>query len=192
MEKSKVLIIEDETIIAYDLADLLGQWGYEVVTYPEAMSAIQAALVNPPDLFLLDINMPGMDGFELCKSIKKDENLKDIPVIFISVLDEAMDKVKAFSSGAVDYITKPFQMEEVFARVTTHIKLQQFRKKFDSFAKQINVSQGSFVDLSAVEGNLIAKPLVEKEYSLDQLLDDVTEENLHTEIDTGGAIGAIN
>ena len=83
------------------------------------MLALQAAHNDPPDLILLDINMPGMNGYEVCAKLKSDEKLKEIPVIFLSALSETMDKVKAFGAGGVDYITKPFHFEEVEARVAT-------------------------------------------------------------------------
>jgi len=79
---------------------------------PTGKLALQAARRDPPDLILLDINMPDMNGYEVCEHLKSDENLKGIPVIFISALTEQLDKVKAFAIGAVDYLTKPFQMEE--------------------------------------------------------------------------------
>jgi signal transduction histidine kinase len=87
--------------------------------------ALKAAVKNPPDLILLDITMPEMDGFEVCEKLKADEALKDIPVIFISALSETADKVRAFRTGGVDYVTKPFQSEEVIARVTTHLTLRR-------------------------------------------------------------------
>ncbi|MDO8803120.1 MAG: response regulator, partial [Elusimicrobiota bacterium] len=87
--------------------------------------ALQAARNDPPDLILLDINMPEMNGYEVCRQLKADERLKDIPVIFLSALTETMDKVKAFGLGGVDYITKPFQFEEVEARVETHLELRR-------------------------------------------------------------------
>ena len=126
-----IMVVDDMEEIRKLLTRMLNQWGYRVEAFSEGMSAVQAALDHPPDLFLLDINMPGLDGYEVCKLIKNDEKLKSTPVIFISVLDEALDKVKAFGSGAVDYITKPFQIEEVFARVTTHIKMKQYRQKLE-------------------------------------------------------------
>ena len=83
---------------------------------------------NPPDLILLDINMPEMNGYEVCERLKSTQELSDIPVIFLSALNETQDKVKAFRSGAVDYISKPFQFEEVHARVETHLKLHDLQR----------------------------------------------------------------
>jgi PleD family two-component response regulator len=88
-----------------------------------------AAQAAPPDLILLDIMMPDMDGYEACERIKADERTRDIPVLFISALDEMEDKVKAFTAGGVDYITKPFQAEEVLARVQTHLALRDLNRQ---------------------------------------------------------------
>jgi two-component system sensor histidine kinase/response regulator len=96
---------------------------------PSGKLALQAAAIAPPDLILLDINMPEMNGFEVCDALKQDEQLMDIPVIFVSALDEVFDKVRAFSVGGVDYITKPFQVEEVLARVRTHLALRRTQQQ---------------------------------------------------------------
>ena len=141
-----IMVVDDMEEIRKLLTRMLNQWGYRVEAFSEGMSAVQEALEHPPDLFLLDINMPGLDGFEVCKLIKDDAKLKGIPVIFISVLDEALDKVKAFGSGAVDYITKPFQIEEVFARVTTHIKMRQYRQKLERQAAELKEALGDSGD----------------------------------------------
>jgi putative two-component system response regulator len=94
--------------------------------------ALRAAEKDPPDLVLLDITMPGMDGYEVCARLKANEKLKDIPVIFISALHEILDKVKGFRVGGLDYVTKPFQFEEVHARVATHLKLHALQKAMEA------------------------------------------------------------
>ena len=109
------------------LAGMLKDRGYKVRPVPSGKLALSAARHDPPDLILLDINMPEMDGYEVCKHLKADDSLRGIPVIFISALTEQLDKVKAFASGGVDYITKPFQMEELHARVETHLKLRRLQ-----------------------------------------------------------------
>jgi two-component system, sensor histidine kinase and response regulator len=108
---------------------MLSAQGYHVRVVQRAMAALQAAREEPPDLVLLDINMPEMNGYELCRQLKTDPLLKDIPVIFISALNEAMDKVEAFRMGGVDYLTKPFQLEEVQARVETHLKIRILQRR---------------------------------------------------------------
>ena len=107
------------------LSGMLEDRGYVTRPVTSGKMALQAAQNDPPDLVLLDITMPGMDGYEVCARMKADEKLKDIPVIFISALHETLDKVKGFGVGAADYVTKPFQFEEVQARVETHLKLRQ-------------------------------------------------------------------
>ncbi|HEY9601034.1 MAG TPA: PAS domain S-box protein, partial [Allocoleopsis sp.] len=107
---------------------MLSEQGYKVRITPNGKLALKSVLVNPPDLILLDILMPKMDGYEVCQRLKADERTKDIPVIFISALSETFDKVKAFEVGGVDYITKPFQVEEVLARVENQLRLR-FQEK---------------------------------------------------------------
>lgn len=118
-----LLAVDDSPANLQLLGDMLRQQGYKVRPVPSGPLALQAARQKPPDLVLLDINMPGMNGYQVCEQLKADAALKDIPVIFISALDEVMDKVQAFSVGGVDYVTKPFQFEEVHARIRTHLAL---------------------------------------------------------------------
>jgi len=84
---------------------------------------------NPPELILLDIRLPDMDGFQVCQLLKEDQRTRDIPVIFISGLDDVVDKIKGFAAGGVDYITKPFQAGEMLARMETHLTLRRLQKK---------------------------------------------------------------
>lgn len=119
-----IVIVDDAPENLKVLTGMLQGQGYEVRPVTSGESAIRAIRNKPPELILLDINMPDMNGYEVCETLKSDPLLRDIPIIFISALTETMDKVRAFSVGGVDYITKPFQMEEVNARVKTHLKLQ--------------------------------------------------------------------
>ena len=107
------------------LSVMLKGRGYRVRAAVSGRLALQAARNDPPDLILLDISMPEMDGYEVCAKLKSEERLKDIPIIFLSALTETMDKVKAFGAGGVDYIIKPFQFEEVEARVAAHLELRR-------------------------------------------------------------------
>jgi signal transduction histidine kinase len=111
---------------------MLGQQGYEVRPIPNGKMALTAIEAAPPDLILLDIKMPELDGYELCKQLKAAEATRDIPIIFISALDEVLDKVKAFGAGGLDYITKPFQFEEVLARVETHLTLHHLQQQLQA------------------------------------------------------------
>lgn len=125
---SRIVIVDDlPTNLKLLKKVLLVRDNYKVMEFPDPFMALKAITLNPPDLVLLDINMPGMNGFELCEKLKEDKNTRDIPVIFLSALDDSPSKVKAFLSGGVDYVTKPFQSEEVIARVDTHLKLRRLQ-----------------------------------------------------------------
>ena len=124
-----IMIVDDKPANLKLLEDMLLQQGHEVRSLPLGRLALAAAAKHPPDLILLDVNMPEMNGYEVCERLKATPDLLDIPVIFLSALNETHDKVKAFRSGAVDYISKPFQFEEVHARVETHLKLHQLQRK---------------------------------------------------------------
>jgi len=126
-QPASILVVDDTPANLQVLAGMLKDRGYKVRPVPSGKLALLAARRDPPDLILLDINMPQMNGYEVCEHLKTDDNLKGIPVIFISALTEQLDKVKAFAIGGVDYITKPFQMEELHARVETHLKLSRLQ-----------------------------------------------------------------
>jgi sigma-B regulation protein RsbU (phosphoserine phosphatase) len=127
--KGDILIVDDTPANLRLLSQMLVEQGYQVRPVPDGALALAAAQAQPPDLILLDIRMPGMDGYEVCEHLKADAQTRDIPVIFISALDAAQDKVRAFTIGGVDYVTKPFQVEEVLARVGTHLALRRLQKQ---------------------------------------------------------------
>lgn len=129
LANANILIVDDTPININVLFDTLEQNNYKVLVASSGESAIDRAKFGKPDLILLDIMMPGIDGFETCVRLKKDEETKDIPVIFMTALSETVDKIKGFELGAVDYITKPFQAEEVLARVNTHLTLRRLQKE---------------------------------------------------------------
>jgi len=128
-----IIIVDDEPANLQVLTGILKQKGYRVRPASSGQQALEAAQIEPPDLILLDINMPDMNGYEACERIKKDARLWNIPVIFVSALSETTDKMKAFSVGGVDYVTKPFQYEEVQARVETHIKLHYLQRDLENY-----------------------------------------------------------
>lgn len=131
-----ILIVDDTTANLQVLSGMLKEHGYKTRAALSGRLALQAAHNNPPDLILLDINMPEMDGYEVCQLLKADQQLRDIPVIFISALSEAMDKVKAFEVGGVDYVTKPFQLAEVEARVSTHLRLHRYQSRLEQMVAE--------------------------------------------------------
>lgn len=120
-----ILVVDDNPNNLAVISDHLKQQHYRVIVARDGASGIERAEYAIPDLILLDVLMPGMDGYETCRQLKAHEKIKDIPVIFMTALSEASDKVKAFQCGGVDYITKPFHQEEVLARVHTHLQLRK-------------------------------------------------------------------
>ena len=126
--RGDIMIVDDHPANLMLLEEMLTRQGHEVRSFPLGRLALAAAMRTPPDLILLDINMPEMNGYEVCEHLKSALDLANIPVIFLSALNETQDKVKAFESGAVDYISKPFQFEEVHARVETHLKLHNLQR----------------------------------------------------------------
>ncbi len=128
-DRQSILIVDDVPANLRLLTEILGHREYMVRPVTDGLMAIAAAQAEPPDLILLDIMMPNLTGYEACKRLKTDERTRDIPIIFISAKNELFDKVKAFTLGAVDYITKPFQSEEVLARVETHLALRSLQNR---------------------------------------------------------------
>jgi CheY-like chemotaxis protein len=135
---SDILAVDDVPENLKLLLNLLTPEGYKVRPASNGDEALDAVKSKKPDLILLDIKMPGMDGFEVCKRLKTDSQLNKIPIIFISALGETADKVKAFHAGGVDYITKPFQREEVLMRVQTHIELHRIRMNLERIVAERN------------------------------------------------------
>ncbi|MDB9511918.1 response regulator [Kamptonema animale CS-326] len=126
---ASILIVDDMVDNLRLLSDLLTEQGYKVRGVSKGTMALKAAKSFSPDLILLDIMMPEMDGYEVCQHLKAAENTRDIPIIFISALNDAADQLKAFGVGGVDYITKPFRIEEILARVKNHLRLRELQKK---------------------------------------------------------------
>ena len=127
--KASVLIVDDTPANLRLLSQMLAEQGYHVRPVPDGLLALAAVQAELPDLILLDIRMPKMDGYQVCEHLKADALTRDIPIIFISALDATEDKVRAFQAGGVDYVTKPFQAAEVLARLETHLALQRLQKQ---------------------------------------------------------------
>lgn len=125
--KGDILIVDDTLDNLRLLSTMLVEQEYEVRSVTNGSTALVGMQAQPPDLVLLDINMPGMNGYEVCQRLKSNPEMQEIPVIFISALDEVFDKVKAFSVGGVDFINKPFQIEEVLARIEHQLKLRRLQ-----------------------------------------------------------------
>ena len=127
--KGNILAVDDVHANLRLLSEILTQDGHTVRPVPDGKLAINSAKAAPPDLILLDIMMPNISGYEVCEQLKADERTRDIPIIFISALNQVFDKVKAFSVGGVDYVTKPFHPDEVLARVNAHLTLRYLQKQ---------------------------------------------------------------
>lgn len=127
--KADILVIDDTPENLHLLSTMLSERGYKVRSVTKGMTGLRGAMAAPPDLILLDINMPQMNGYEVCERLKEAEITRDIPVIFISALGDVLDKVKAFNVGGVDFITKPFQIEEVLVRMQTHLALRRLQQQ---------------------------------------------------------------
>ena len=150
--KPNIIVVDDTPANLHLLRDMLTEQGYDVRPAPRGEIALKAAENAPPDLILLDINMPDMNGYEVCQRLKEKTHLKDIPVIFISALTTTHDKVKAFSAGGIDYVTKPFQFEEVQSRVEIHLKLRRYQLELEQKNQQL---QQTIDDLQATQKQLI-------------------------------------
>lgn len=136
-QATDLLIVDDTPANLQLLSRMLRNQGYKVRTAPSGRLALMGARAASPDLILLDITMPEMSGYEVCEQLKADAALADIPVIFISALDQTEDKVRAFQIGGVDYITKPFQIEEVLARIHTHLTLRSLQRALQAANAQL-------------------------------------------------------
>ncbi len=147
-----VMIVDDTVENLRLLQSMLKESGYNVRPAPSGALALRAAAKEPPDLILLDINMPDMNGLETCKRLKQDAALKDIPVIFLSALDETDDKLRAFQAGGVDYVTKPFRFEEIRARVETQLKLRNAQNQIER--KNAELAR-AFGDLERLQARLV-------------------------------------
>ena len=130
--KASILVVDDKPANLRLLSQLLSEHSYNVRPVLSGAQAIAAAQALPPDLILLDIKMPEMDGYEVSRRLKDDPRTSLVPILFISALHETEDKVKAFEAGGVDYITKPFHADEVLARVRTQLMLQQLRRDLET------------------------------------------------------------
>ena len=149
-----ILVVDDTPANLHLLTGMLKERGYRVRPVPSGKLAIQAARSQTPDLILLDVNMPEMNGYEVCEQFKADAALREIPVLFISALGETMDKMKAFAVGGVDYVTKPFQFEEVDARVQTHLKLRRLQIEQERQNRQLRESYDQLKKLEELQDNL--------------------------------------
>jgi sigma-B regulation protein RsbU (phosphoserine phosphatase) len=154
--KANILIVDDTPANLHLLSKMLGEQGYRARPVPDGPLALAAVRAEAPDLILLDIRMPEMDGYQVCAHLKEDAGTRDIPIIFISALDATRDKVKAFTAGGVDYITKPFQCEEVLARVETHLSLQRLTQQLQTANRRLQEANNKMERELALAGEVQA------------------------------------
>ncbi|PID72865.1 MAG: adenylate/guanylate cyclase [Desulfobulbus propionicus] len=176
--KDTILVVEDSRVNQKLLERLLIEDGYNVVLAGDAELAL-SLLLEPggivPDLIVLDIILPGMDGFELCEYLKKEDRFQDIPVIFISALEEVDDKLRGFEVGGVDYVTKPFHSREVLVRISNHLKLCRLQRQLEENVSQLSLEkQKSEALLCNVLPVTVAEELMEKGSFTPQSYDDVS------------------
>ncbi|MDJ0648503.1 MAG: response regulator [Xenococcaceae cyanobacterium MO_188.B19] len=168
--KANILVVDDNPVNLRLLVQILTAKGYKVRPVPNGKLAVSTSQAAPPDLILLDINMPNMDGYEVCQKLKHNPQTADIPVIFISAYNNAIDKVKAFEVGGVDYIPKPFQVEEVLVRVKNHLSIRILQKTLQE--KNTNLQQ-TLEELKTTQEQLIQS---EKMAALGQLIAGIAHE----------------
>ena len=156
--KATVLIVDDTPANISVLLESLNQEGLEVLVARDGESALEQASYARPDLILLDVMMPGLDGFETCRRLKVEQATRDIPVIFMTALAETGDKVRGFEVGAVDYVTKPFQQREVLARVATHLELAHLRRDLENrVAARTAELESALAEVEKLKGRLEAE-----------------------------------
>lgn len=150
-EKDTILIVDDSPTNLDVLFDYLRDSGFKVLVAEDGEGALQRAGYAQPDIILLDVLMPGLDGFETCRRLKGNEETKDIPVIFMTALSDTVDKLKGFEAGAVDYVTKPVEVAEVLARVRTHLTLRNLQKQLqivnDTLTEKVQALDRANVEL---------------------------------------------
>ena len=153
-DHTDILIIDDQVPDLRLLTDLLDKEGYQVRPIDKPQMAVESAMRKPPGLILLNVRIPGIDGFELCQHLKKDKRTQHVPVVFISALNDSEAMVHGFEAGAVDFISKPFQKLEILARVQTHMRLHEMQQKLEQLADQ--QSYDLVQSKSILEQNILA------------------------------------
>jgi len=152
MYTDTILIIDDNPQNIDVLFQLLAEHEFEVLIAEDGQDGLQSAQRENPSLILLDVMMPGIDGFETCRRLKQNPETKEIPVIFMTALSEIESKIRAFEIGAVDYVTKPFQREEVLARINAHLtirRLQQELEQKNQYLETLNQEKNEFLGIAA-------------------------------------------
>ncbi|MCC6157720.1 MAG: response regulator [Deltaproteobacteria bacterium] len=177
---ARVMIVDDEPDNLRLLEKILNKAGHKALVFRSGESALKAADISPPDIVLLDIDMPLMNGFQACARFRAQKSTSQTPILFISALTETFNKVKAFEAGGLDYIVKPFQAEEVLARVNTHIELQQQRRQTSELLRKTLVGAiKAFNELVGVSFPGAQRRTIRVSQDLRKLAEAFSMENLH-------------
>lgn len=196
--KADILIVDDTPDNLRVLSAMLTTRGYEVrkaLNGPRAIASVQS---EPPDLILLDIKMPEMDGYTVCRNLKASASTSEVPIIFISALDDALDKVKAFSSGGVDYVTKPFQEAEVLARIEHQLRIQRLQHQLVEQNEELLRSNRELEQFAYIVSHDLQQPLQSitgfvklLQLKCDSMLDDIAQDYLGRIYETGSRMQRI-
>jgi signal transduction histidine kinase len=168
-----ILVVDDTPANLRLLTTMLRDGGYKVRPVPSGEMALRVVEAKAPDLILLDINMPEMDGYEVCRRLKTDPRWRDIPVLFISALTDTADKIRAFQAGGVDYVGKPFQFEEVDARVRTHLELRRKSLALEENLARLQEMERLRDTLTHMIAHDMRSPLLALQMSVDLLGDSI-------------------
>ena len=131
-EYDEILVVDDDPLMSQMLMDILSRNDFRVSSANSGEGALESVASQPPNLILLDITMPGIDGFEVCRRLKAQDDYRKIPIIFLSGTQDWNEKVRGFSLGAVDFVSKPFQRDELLARVRSHLELSRLRARLEA------------------------------------------------------------
>jgi two-component system, sensor histidine kinase and response regulator len=153
--KPVIMIVDDQPLNLRLFQEIVSNEGYRVLMFSSGSAALKALAKVMPDVILLDIMMPEMDGFDVCRHLKADDRLNRIPVIFISALNDTSNKVRALAEGGVDYVTKPFKAGEVLARIRTHLRIRQQQVQIETQNQQLQESFGRLRELETLRDNLV-------------------------------------
>ena len=178
---ANILVVDDTAANLQLLAGMLKDHGYRVRPVTSGEMAFRAIEAQIPDLILLDVSMPGMDGYEVCRRLKADPRWQDIPVLFISALNDTEDKVRAFQAGGVDYVSKPFQFEEVDARVRTHLEFQRQKKQLQQNYATLQELETLRDSLTHMIAHDMRSPLTAVQLSLELLQGTVSKGDLESQ-----------